>query len=344
MVWPTALRAPLAPRSHTATRARTASVLVSAAAAVLLLGGCAVPAGSGVVESAQPRQFAHSSELLQSHALVHDGVEREYDVFVPAAAAADMLRPVLIALHGAGGDAERMATYTGLSAIADRDGFIVVYPQGTIAAELDGEYSWNAGVCCGIPARTGIDDVGFIDAVIRDVQENFPADPSRIFVTGFSNGGMLAHRLACESSEPIAGIAVVSGALSGTACESRRPMPVLLIHGTADETVPYLGGATNARTGARFGSWVNPSVAEGTEAWFDTNGCGATWNSVITGAVSSVGFDGCRAGTDLVVVTLDGWTHSWPRAEIEAGGFDASRFIVEFFGLTGEADGPSLAR
>jgi polyhydroxybutyrate depolymerase len=226
-----------------------------------------------------------------------------------------------------------MATYTGLSGIAARDGFIVVYPEGTIAADVEGEFSWNAGMCCGIPARAGINDVAFIDSTIRDVTENFAADPARVFVAGFSNGGMLANRIACESSEPIAGIAVVAGALSVSECSERTRMPVLIIHGTDDETVPYDGGATNARTGARFGSWLNPSVQDAIDAWVGTNGCGTSSNSVIDAEVTSVGFDRCSEGGQIVVVTVQGGKHIWPKSPDSA--VDASVLIVEFFGLGG---------
>ena len=312
-------------------KSRRTPVLSSIGLAVLALvvGGCASPHDG---YSSQTEPAAASSTESSVRTLIADGIERQYRVFVPeGATAADQL-PVLIAVHGAGGNAQRMADYTGLSDVAARDGFIVVYPEGTQAAEVEGELSWNAGVCCGIPARTGVNDVAFIESVIQDVIAHFAADPARVFVAGFSNGGMLANRLACESREPIAGIAVVAGALSVTECAQRSPMPVVIVHGTADATVPYEGGATNPRTGARFGSWVNPSVQDATHAWLGANGCEASSNSVLDAEVVSVSFDSCAAGEKVLVVTIEGGKHVWPRSSDSR--VDATALIVEYFGLS----------
>lgn len=323
MLWPPSFRE--TPASRAPGRFAVLGFLVSAVA--LLVGGCAP---LDVTEPAEPRGEV-VSVTHDSRSVILGGIERSYTVVVPEFLGTGELFPVLVAVHGAGGNAEQMAEYTGLNAIAQREGFIVVYPEGTMASDVDGEFSWNAGVCCGVPARTGVDDVAFIDTVIQDVVDTSSGDPQRVFVAGFSNGGMLANRLACESSQRLAGIAVVAGALSGGDCGDRQPMPVLLIHGTSDDTVPYAGGATNARISARFGPWVNPSVAEGTEAWRETNGCASGSTSMIDSVVTTVTLDGCAAGTALVLVIIEGGGHTWPTTE--ASGIDASTLIVEFFGL-----------
>jgi polyhydroxybutyrate depolymerase len=326
MLWPLTVRespASLAPRT------RLAIGLLIAACAFFVAGCAPIYSAELATPSADIVTVSHDSRSVSL-----DGLERNYTVVAPEFRDTGDLLPVLIAVHGAGASAERMAAYTGLSVLAQREGFIVVYPEGTIAADIEGEFSWNAGVCCGVPARTDVDDIAFIDTVIRDVLGTFAGDPQRVFIAGFSNGGMLANRIACESSEHIAGIAVVAGALSGSDCVDRQRMPVLIIHGTADATVPFAGGATNARTGARFGSWVNASVAEDTREWELTNGCASSSARVIDGSLMTVSLDECAAGTAVVLVTLEGGGHSWPTAE--DSGLDASALIVDFFELASE--------
>lgn len=332
MLWPLSVRETLAFRAPGGV---VVLGLVIAATAVLA-GGCA-PLSTPVASAPSAEIVSVSND---ARTVTLDGIERNYKVVAPDNQGAGELLPVLIAVHGAGANAERMATYTRLSSFAQNEGFIVVYPEGTIAADIDGEFSWNAGVCCGVPSRSAVDDVAFIDTIIRDVVETFAGDPQRVFIAGFSNGGMLANRLACESSEHISGVAVVAGALSGSDCADRQRMPVVIFHGTADETVPFEGGATNARTGARFGSFVSTSVAEGTESWRKTNGCSSGSNKVIDAQVSTMSLDDCAEGTALVLVTIKDGGHKWPTTELS--GIDASALIVEFFGLgSGEA---TLAR
>ena len=256
-------------------------------------------------------------------------LSRSYIVRAPADAQKPM--PLLIMFHGAGGDASRAERATGFSAAAVADDFVVAYPNGTQANAVEGELSWNAGTCCGRARTNQVDDVSFILAMITELQATYSIDPERIYLAGFSNGGMMSYRLACEHADLFAGIAVVSGALNYSPCAPSVPLSVLIIHGRADLTVPYDGGETNQRTAARFGQWTNTSVALATEFWRVRDRCGP--DAVVTSdeKTTTASYSGCNAATELDVVTIADGTHTWPR--VDTLGVDGSELILAFFAL-----------
>jgi polyhydroxybutyrate depolymerase len=141
----------------------------------------------------------------------HGGRARTYLVHVPARTKD---RPaVIIAFHGGGGNAKGFQEYAELDAIADREGFLVVYPNGTgpLPRRL---LTWNAGDgCCGFAMTRKVNDVGFATMVLADLEGRTPIDRARVYATGHSNGAMMAHRLAAERPELIAAIAPVAGSL-----------------------------------------------------------------------------------------------------------------------------------
>lgn len=260
---------------------------------------------------------------------VVNGVERSFTVRVPTEASTD-LRPAVILLHGASGNGARMESVTGMSAIAEADGFVVAYPDGTDIGEPVGGLAWNAGACCGRPVRAEVDDVAFVSAVIDELVTNQAVDPERVFLAGFSNGGMLSYRAACELGEKIAGIAVVSGALN-VQCAGESPMSVLIVHGTADPTVPYAGGPPSEDAADRLGGWINASVDDASAFWAERDGCEA--HSIVsdTDGVSRDTWTGCTDGTSLDVVSIAGFGHRWPKTG--NSGLDASALITEYFAL-----------
>lgn len=159
---------------------------------------------------------------------------RPYLLHLPPQREAGAPLPLIVALHGGLNDSEYVREQSGLDATADRHGYAVAYPDGLLG-------TWNAGACCWFARWTGVDDVAFLDKLIDTLVRQGVADPRRVFVTGFSNGGGMAYRYACERSDRIAGIAVVSGALA-IGCTPRTPVSVLAFHGTWDPSVPYTGG------------------------------------------------------------------------------------------------------
>jgi polyhydroxybutyrate depolymerase len=213
-----------------------------------------------------------------------------------------------------------MSDVTHFAEVADQKGFVVAFPDG-----ISG--SWNAGVCCGIAAGTGVDDVGFVSDLVDRLLAEYCVDPKRVFATGFSNGGFLSHRLACELPNKIAAVASVSGVMGIQKCAPPRAVPVLQIHGTSDPIVPYNG---NALLGY-------PSVDATMSGWVSRNGCGSKSEVSRAGSTHCDGWSGCRDGGDVELCTVEGGDHGWPGGGTlwtDAGppaGFVASTAIVDFF-------------
>ena len=312
---------------RTGGRARRASVVAGVFAALTLaLAGCAP-------SSLDETSGMEAADPADVHQIEFDSVDRSYIAHVPddAAIGAPLTLPVLVVLHGAGGNALKAEAATDLSDYAEAGDFIVVYPNGTQAADIEGQLAWNAGGCCGLPKRTNVDDVGFIEAVLDDVQAKYAVDTSRIYLAGFSNGGMMSYRLSCELGDRIAGIAVVSGAFNVSSCESEATTDVLIVHGTGDLTVPYRGGLSNERTAARFGQWTNKSVADAAKVWTARDDCDDSPDSETRGSTTRQVYQDCADDSKLEVISIKNGQHVWPRES--NSGFDASQTIVEYFGL-----------
>jgi polyhydroxybutyrate depolymerase len=140
------------------------------------------------------------------HTLTYDGLERTYILHVPPSYNERHPVPLVISLHGGGGNAGHQRRVSDFNRLADEKGFIVVYPNGT-GQRQDAILTWNGGACCGYAMTNNVDDVGFIRALIAELSNAYAIDPKRIYVTGISNGGIMAYRLACEASDVIAAIA-----------------------------------------------------------------------------------------------------------------------------------------
>ena len=142
--------------------------------------------------------------------LQHGGRQRSYIVHVPPAAREGRPLPVVLNFHGGGGNAEAQQKYSRMDALADAEGFLVVYPDGT-GRMADKLLTWNAGTCCAYSVTNNVDDVGFTLALLADLEARQPVDRRRVYATGLSNGAMMAWRLAVEASDRIAAIAPVAG-------------------------------------------------------------------------------------------------------------------------------------
>jgi polyhydroxybutyrate depolymerase len=269
--------------------------------------------------------------------LTHDGVARTYVVH-------DFGRtgpaPAVIVLHGGGGNAENAVRMTAFDRIAEREGLVAVYPNGTAARERGALLTWNAGHCCAAAMRNKVDDVGFIEAIIETLVKSGRVDPSRVYVTGMSNGGMLAHRVGRELSSKVAAIAPVVGAVFGDEPPPRGPVPAFIIVGAADRVVPPAGGPLQVR--ALLGQTtaadrdVAPAIDQATY-WARHNGC--TEPERTTDAVSDMSrWSECRSGAPVVFHRIAGSGHAWPGgrpgragADVPTTSFDASERIWEFF-------------
>lgn len=168
---------------------------------------------------------------------------RRYTLYTPPAASGP--RPLLLSLHGGGGSAQLQAAMTQLVKVAQAQGFRVAFLEGTGLIQ-----TFNGGACCGSAQTQNVDDVAYVNAVLDDLIARDPIDAARVYSSGFSNGGIMSHRLACAIADRIAGIAAVGGASgqfdrAGTqyyACNPSRPVPVLQVHAVNDRNYPYAGG------------------------------------------------------------------------------------------------------
>lgn len=258
------------------------------------------------------KQYLARRARPRTRTIAVEGRTRSYFVHVPPEYEPSTPAPVVLALHGATMTGPMMAWFTGLDRKADAAGFLAVYPDGT------GDWSsffWNAGRCCGPAARERVDDVAFVRALLDDLATAYSIDPRRIFAAGLSNGAMMAYRLASELSDRIAAVACVAGTMAREACQPSRPVPVLHIHGTADEYVPFAGGVgPKSVTGVR-----HDSVEHTIQTWTQANGCVA--EPVIedlpdrandgTHVVRKTYPGGC-GGSELVLVVVEGGGHTWP--------------------------------
>jgi len=198
----------------------------------------------------------------------HDGRKRYYSVHFPNGYDRRTPLPVVMVLHGGGGDADVTRVQTRMDEVADQFGFLAVYPEGTghLRHKL---LTWNAGLCCGYAVRKRVDDVGYIAAMLEDLAYRVPIDRQRVYVTGMSNGAMMNYRLGCELSDRIAAIGAVSGAMGVDGPRPQRPMPIIHFHGLLDRNAPYRGGV-----GANAVSPINHRSVEDTIRWWcAVNGC-----------------------------------------------------------------------
>jgi len=182
---------------------------------------------------------AHDYAATKQYTLVVGETQRTFLVHIPKNLTA--ANPALvIALHGGGTDGKTMERFSGLSEASERYGFVVVYPSGS--GRLKGFLTWNAGSCCAYAEKNAIDDVTFISRLIAYMIEQYHVDRSRVYITGISNGAMMAYRLAAEIPDQIAAIAPVAGTLTIDPGTIHAPMPIIHFHGTDDRFVPFAGG------------------------------------------------------------------------------------------------------
>lgn len=266
-----------------------------------LLGLVAVGVLAACIDTSGRMTSAQAADSdSQSIEIEFQGMTRSYRLYVPAGKASAP-RPLIVALHGGWGTGKSMEDLTNLDSTAGGAGYAVAYPDGVSRA-------WNAGSCCGKPMKEGVDDVGFLRAVVADVARRTPIDTKRVYGTGFSNGAMMVHRVACDAPDLFAAIAPASGGLMVQDCKSKRPTPALLIQGRADPRIPWDGGIFegNFRPAARdvLASLAGRAQCSKEEAVVERKG-----------VVQCVTRKGCAAGAEVTLCGLDGVGHQWAGAK-----------------------------
>ena len=243
------------------------------------------------------------------------GRDRSYLAHVPPQANSSAL-PLVVSLHGGGGNARQHRRMSGMDAAADRDGYIVAYPNGSGPLQ-DRLLTWNAGDCCGYAQKENIDDVAFVSGVVDDLSRRAAVDRGRVYVVGHSNGGMLAHRLGAAMPGHLAAIASVAGARIPPA-GSGRAVPVLHIHSVDDPRALYHGGLgppfpmTNNRV-------QHVPVEQTIAAWIARDGCDPAPREIETREADGhtarlYVYRKCRDGAEVALWKLTGAGHGWPGA------------------------------
>jgi len=234
-------------------------------------------------------EFAITPEDSEHVVMVGD-VERSYLLYIPLGLTTEQAVPVMFAFTW--GTPSEMKTTTGFHRIAEKYGFIVVYP-----APLRG--SWNNGTS----GTKDIDDYGFIEAILSELGSTVNIDPKRIYAVGASNGGEFVYRLACDMSDTFAAVAPVGTSMTfENPCKPTRAVSVIHIHGLADETHPFEGG----------GFWGFTPVEEGIKTWVALNGC---TDSVIQqgegrGVMEAI-YSSCQDEAIVELITIENLGHEW---------------------------------
>lgn len=240
------------------------------------------------------------------HAALRVGdVERTYLVHLPPGHGPHRRWPLVVALHGRGGSGVQMEAFSGFSALADREGVVVAYPDGI-------RRSWNDLRGESPAAHAGADDVRFVGALIDAMVAQHGVEPRQVFVAGASNGGMMTFRLACALSGKITAAAAVIALMPRNAveaCRPARPVPMMIVAGTEDGLVPFAGGDIHGEV---------LSAHDTRERWATLNGCEPAGPPALLDAVD----DGtrvhrtvhprCRDGAEVVLDAVEGGGHTWP--------------------------------
>ncbi|MDE2271726.1 MAG: hypothetical protein KGJ94_07040 [Xanthomonadaceae bacterium] len=246
----------------------------------------------------------------ESRTIDVDGVQRSYVIHLPPASAS-VPHGLLLLFHGGGGRGDGMARLTRIEPVADRAGFIVVYPDGI-------NRHWNDGRAT---IKHKVDDIGFVASLIDNLEREYPIDRNRVAVAGISNGAIFAERVGCDLAGRVGTIAAVDGTLAtdyAHDCHPARAVSVLQFDGTSDPIMPYAGGHV-ADFGGR-GEGGNVLSVDATAAfWSRVDGCGGMRRRSLP---ATAPFDPtrvhltrsgpCRGGSAVRVYSIDGGGHTWP--------------------------------
>lgn len=284
------------------------------------------------------------STYKQRMDVVTGGFRRSYRVHIPSGYDGLTSLPLVVVIHGAFDTARGIEKISGFSQIADRETFVVLYPEGIgIIGYLQ---HWNAGHCCGKAANDQIDDVGYLAEAIEDVCMRLTVDRSRVYMVGFSNGGMMTYRFAAEHPDKLAAAASIAASIGGRPNavaplwripKPEKKLPILIMHGANDDDIPFEGGRSMVRKGDR--SYL--SVKDSVQFWIEANGCKGlpVISSLCGGSVQIQTWHGSRNTSETVLCIIKNWGHNWPgpyfTGKLEGNdalyGFNAAEMIWSFF-------------
>jgi len=272
----------------------------------------ALVAGGASADAAISAPRTSPSVTLATH---YDGQLRNFRMYVAPHVPDRLPVPLLLVLHGLHLDPQTAEATTGFDAVAGREDVALLFPDGV-------DKSWNAGTCCGPSSKAGVDDVGLLAHVVQLASAVRPIDRQRVFVAGFSNGGMMALRAVCERPDVFTAAVSVAGTLA-TQCGSGAPISALLLNGTSDKTVPFGG------TG--YSSFLQTSltaVPRAVASLAARAGCAAAVTQLEEDYRRTT-YRRCAAGGAVELVAVDGLGHGWPTTA--RGGIDAGGLAWDFF-------------
>jgi len=279
----------------------TAMVRVATLAVAVLGLGCSASFGVGCSSSPNGEVGELPADRSPGTFLVgleHDGLQREFIAYVPETYDATADTPLVLNFHGFEGGARYHLEDSDLRPQADRAGAILLVPQG---AELDGSPHWNPSRLGG-DNKSSVDDFGFVEAMLNEVQAAYPYNADRVSAVGYSNGGMMAMGLACERSHLIASAGVMSGTMLDVGCELSHPISVISIHGTRDDTIPYDGNGDYRSALDVVDYWRGANETENAEeVTFSDGGT----------SISHWAYEGGTAGTAVHHYRVDRGYHVW---------------------------------
>ncbi len=272
--------------------------------------------------------FSSSAQQTINASITHDGIERDYIVYVPEIYDGSTAVPLVLNFHGFGSSASQQMFYGDFRDIADTEGFLLVHPEGTT---FIGNQFWNVGFP-GISST--IDDVGFTEALIDELATLYTIDLDRVYATGMSNGGFMSFLLACQLSEKIAAVASVTGSMTQDTfddCNAQLPTPVLQIHGTEDDVVLYNENNLSLPIPDVISYWVDHNNCETTPTTTTLPDVDVSDGSTIEHSVYEDGDNGVTTEHMKVI----GGGHTWPGSILNSAGtnqdIDASMEIWLFF-------------
>ncbi|MBS1954892.1 MAG: dienelactone hydrolase family protein [Cyanobacteria bacterium SZAS-4] len=265
--------------------------------------------------------------------LTVNGISREYTVHVPPQYDGTTKLPVVVMLHGHGEDGQQFADLSQINAEADKKGFIAVYPDAVQWFGEKNQSAWNANDGL-VPPGTNVDDVQFVNSIIDTTAKQLPVDSDRVFVAGYSNGGMLAAEVANKLSDKVAAVGLVSTGMSdANETTDGSPISVVSIHGTDDPLIPICGFPKVPKTLNRLGLPQFESYDDATDYWVSKDGAS---QPLITkdGNVTKADYQNGKNGTEVAQYTVSGGNHAWYGSEGSSGAnasINATEVLWDFF-------------
>lgn len=264
---------------------------------------------------------------------------RKYLVHVPPSYNANTAKPLLLAFHGGGGDMNYMAKdeLYGLISKSNKEGFVLVFPNGYSKFPGGKFATWDAGNCCGDARDKKIDDVSFVRQIVTNIKGQMNIDRNRVYAAGMSNGGMISYVMACELPDVFKAIAAVAGTDNTITCSHKMPISVLHIHAQNDDHVLFNGGAGEGAFKDESKVTQFTSVPDTVSKWVGYNKCEGAPQRVLTvnGAYCDL-YNSCANGTQVKLCVTDVGGHSWPggnkpRGEATSKAISANDMMWDFF-------------